>query len=114
MEEEIEEGSKAVQMPPLLLQPLIENAVTHGIAHLPEGGLVRLSSVGQNGRVALSVENSFDPEVTAASRGGLGLRNVRQRLEARYGKEASMRVSAENGKFRVELSFPADAEEVRR
>jgi two-component system, LytTR family, sensor histidine kinase AlgZ len=114
MEEEIEEGSKAVQMPPLLLQPLIENAVTHGIAHLPEGGLVRLSSAGQNGRVALSVENSFDPEVTAASRGGLGLRNVRQRLEARYGKEASMRVSAENGKFRVELSFPADAEEVRR
>jgi two-component system, LytTR family, sensor histidine kinase AlgZ len=113
MEEEIAEESKAVHMPPLLLQPLIENAVTHGIAHLPEGGVVRLSSVGQNGRVALSVENSFDAEATAGSRGGLGLRNVRERLEARYGKEASMRVSAENGKFLVELSFPADAEEVR-
>jgi sensor histidine kinase YesM len=44
---------------------------------------------------------------------GLGLKNVRDRLEARYGKEASMRVSAENGNFRVELSFPADTEEVK-
>jgi two-component system, LytTR family, sensor histidine kinase AlgZ len=113
MEEEIAEESKAVQMPALLLQPLIENAVTHGIAHLPEGGLVRLSSVAQSGRVSLSVENSFDPDATALGRGGLGLRNVRQRLEARYGNEATMRVSAGDGKFRVDLSFPADAEAVR-
>jgi two-component system, LytTR family, sensor histidine kinase AlgZ len=114
MEEEIAEESKAAQMPPLLLQPLIENAVTHGIANLPGGGLVRLASAGLNGRISVTVENSFDPEATPSSRGGLGLRNVRQRLEARYGKEASMRVSAENGKFCVELSFPAHAEEVKR
>jgi len=44
---------------------------------------------------------------------GLGLKNVRDRLEARYGKDASMRVSAEHEKFRVELSFPADADEVK-
>jgi LytS/YehU family sensor histidine kinase len=43
---------------------------------------------------------------------GLGLKNVRQRLEARYGNEASMHVTAENGKFRVELSFPSGVEEV--
>jgi LytS/YehU family sensor histidine kinase len=46
-------------------------------------------------------------------KGGLGLKNVRERLEARFGKEANMRVSAEAGKFRVELSFPADPDEVK-
>lgn len=113
LEEQIQEDSKRIEMPPLLLQPLLENAITHGIANLPEGGLVRLSSSGLNGRVSLAVENSFDPDSTPTRKGGLGLKNVRQRLEARYGKEASMRVSAEDDKFRVELSFPAHVAEVR-
>ena len=98
-------------MPPLLLQPLIENAVNHGIANLPDGGFVRLSGASRNGRLLLAVENSFDPESTPARKSGLGLNNVRQRLEARYGKEATMKVSADNEKFRVDLSFPAHREE---
>jgi len=113
LEEEIQEDSKSVEMPPLLLQPLLENAITHGIANLPEGGRVRLSGQGLDGRVSLAVENSFDPDATPTRKGGLGLRNVRQRLEAHYGKEASMRVSAEEGTFRVELNFPAHVAEVR-
>ena len=59
------------------------------------------------------IENTFDPESTPMRKSGLGLKNVRERLDARYGKEANMRVSAENGTFRVELSFPADTEEVQ-
>ncbi len=113
MEEDVQEDSKSLQVPPLLLQPLIENAVTHGIANLPDGGTVRLSARSHNGRVLLAVENTFDPESTSMRKGGLGLKNVRERLEARYGKEANMRSSADDGKFRVELSFPADAIEVK-
>jgi LytS/YehU family sensor histidine kinase len=113
MEEDIPEGTKLVQLPPLLLQPLVENAVTHGIANLPDGGIVRLSGQSRDAHVSLAVENTFDPESTPTRKSGLGLKNVRDRLEARYGKEASMRVSAENGNFRVELSFPADMEEVK-
>src|SRR5580658_2313418 len=108
MEEDVQEESKSIQVPPLLLQPLVENAVTHGIANLPEGGLVRLSGQNQNGRVVLTVENTFDPDSTPMHKGGLGLKNVRERLEARYGKDANMRVSTENGIFRVDLAFPAD------
>ena len=85
MEENIQDATKSVQLPPLLLQPLIENAITHGIAHLPEGGLVRLSGESHNGRISLAVENTFDPESTPISKNGLGLQNVRQRLAARYG-----------------------------
>jgi LytS/YehU family sensor histidine kinase len=112
MEEDLRELSSAVQLPPLLLQPLVENAITHGIANLPDGGTVRLSGRSDNGRVLLAIENTFDPESVPMRKSGLGLKNVRDRLEARYGKEANMRVSAENGNFRVDLSFPAAGEEV--
>jgi LytS/YehU family sensor histidine kinase len=113
MEEDIEQISKSLQLPPLLLQPLVENAITHGIANLPEGGTLRLSGQSHNGRVLLAIENTFDADSTPMRKGGLGLKNVRERLEARYGNEASMRVSAEDARFRVELSFPGDAEEVK-
>jgi LytS/YehU family sensor histidine kinase len=113
MEEDLRELSSAIQLPPLLLQPLVENAITHGIANLPEGGTVRLSGRSDNGRVLLAIENTFDPESVPMRKSGLGLKNVRDRLEARYGKEANMRVSAENGNFRVDLSFPAAGEKVK-
>jgi sensor histidine kinase YesM len=113
LEEDLQEVSKSIQLPPLLLQPLVENAVTHGIANLTDGGTVRLSGQSYNGRVLLAIENSFDPQSAPMRKGGLGLKNVRERLEARFGKEANMRVSAEAGRFRVELSFPVDPDEVK-
>ena len=113
IEEDIQPLSKSAHFPPLLLQPLVENAVTHGIANLPDGGLVRISGKSQDGRVSLAIENTFDPDSTPMRKSGLGLKNVRDRLEARYGKDANMRVSAENGIFQVDLSFPASPEEVK-
>jgi len=111
MHEEIQEESKACLLPPLLLQPLVENAVKHGIASLPEGGDVRLSVQRQNGRLAILVENSWDREAPPRRSGGLGLKNVQMRLEARYGKDASLRVNTEGELFQVSLSLPAESEE---
>jgi LytS/YehU family sensor histidine kinase len=111
MHEEIQEESKACLLPPLLLQPLVENAVKHGIASLPEGGDVRLAVQRQNGRLAILVENSWDPEAPPRRSGGLGLKNVQQRLEARYGKDANLRVNTEGERFQVTLSIPAESEE---
>jgi len=111
MHEEIQEESKACLLPPLLLQPLVENAVKHGIAGLPEGGDVRLAVQRQNGRLAILVENSWDPEAPPRRSGGLGLKNVQQRLEARYGKDANLRVNTEGERFQVTLSIPAESEE---
>lgn len=111
MEEGVAEESKPCLVPPLLLQPLIENAVTHGIAHLPDGGSIRLSAQSTNGRLSIVVENSFDAEAAPRRTRGMGLENVRRRLEARYGQEANVAVSAEGERFRVSLSFPAEGEE---
>jgi two-component system sensor histidine kinase AlgZ len=111
MQENIQEESRTCMLPPLLLQPLVENAVKHGIASLPEGGNVRLIAERQNGRLAILVENSWDPDAPPRRSGGLGLKNVQQRLEARYGKEASLRVNTEGELFQVSLSLPVETQE---
>jgi two-component system, LytTR family, sensor histidine kinase AlgZ len=113
MSEDIAEECKALLVPPLLLQPLVENAVTHGIANLPDGGSIRLVARTQDGRLSILVENTFDAESTPAHRNGMGLANVRRRLESRYAKDAQMRISASDGQFQVNLSFPAETNEVR-
>jgi two-component system, LytTR family, sensor histidine kinase AlgZ len=111
MTEEISDECKTMLIPPLLLQPLIENAVTHGIANLPDGGMVRLAADCQNGRLSILVENTFDAEATPGHRHGMGLENVRQRLEARYQKLANMRVTPNATHFQVNLSLPAESQE---
>jgi len=54
------------------------------------------------------VENSVDPDAPAPRKGGLGLANVRLRLEARYGKDATLRATADEELFRVAISLPAE------
>src|SRR5205814_1116377 len=114
VEEKIQEESKSLLVPPLVLQPLVENAVVHGIANLPEGGVIRLVSELQDGRLFLIIENTFDRESTINRRNGMGLVNVRKRLEGRYGTDASIRVDSQTDHFRVELSIPAETGDLRK
>jgi two-component system, LytTR family, sensor histidine kinase AlgZ len=108
IERSIDETATGCSVPPLILQPLVENAVTHGIAGILEGGVIRLEAVRRDGRLAIVIENPRDMDVPAPKRRGLGLDNVRQRLAAVFGKAATMDTSAEGGRFRVELDLPAD------
>jgi len=108
---EVEAQAQNCLLPPLLLQPLVENAIIHGIAHLPAGGRVRISAACNGGRLHLSIENSVDPDAPVSRKGGLGLANVRQRLETRYGKEATLRSTADEEFFRVTISLPAEMAE---
>jgi hypothetical protein len=112
-EEAIQEEARKCLLPPLLLQPLIENAVARGIANLPEGGTVRIEARCTNGRMFITIENSFDPDAPPRRGNGMGLRNVRERLEARYGKEASLRVTNDGEKFEATVTLPAETEVMR-
>jgi two-component system sensor histidine kinase AlgZ len=109
VDQNIQEESKHIPILPLLLQPLVENAVVHGIANLPEGGSILLASQAQDGVLSIVVENTFDPESTPSRRSGMGLTNVRRRLEGRYGERASMQVSTDANRFRVNLVIPAES-----
>lgn len=110
VEESVDEAARACQVPPLLLQPLVENAVRHGVAHLVEGGWIRLEARCTDGYLELAVENNFDPEAPAPRRNGLGLANVRKRLEVRYGNSARLDVRVLEDRYRVELRLPAERE----
>jgi LytS/YehU family sensor histidine kinase len=107
--EDVDAGCEACAIPALLLQPLVENAVKHGIAGLVEGGEIRLSVRQAEGNVAIRLENAFDPEAPAPTRSGIGLKHVRRRLEVRYGTAANLDAAAqEPGLFSVQLRFPCD------
>jgi sensor histidine kinase YesM len=97
----------ACLVPPLLLQPLVENAVTHGIAHLLERGTIRIAASRTPGRVSIVVENPCDPDRPRRTGAGVGVSNVRARLQALYGSEAVVKSSEQGGIWRMELSFPA-------
>ena len=106
VERSIEDGVGGCTVPALLLQPLVENAVTHGIAHLVDGGTVRLEARRAGGSLQVAVENRCDPERPKRPRTGVGLANVRKRLSAKYGSAASIRAGEADGRFRVELALP--------
>ena len=97
-------------MPPLFLQPLVENAVKHGIAGLVDGGTIRLEARCQNGRLHVKIGNQFDPESPAARRTGLGLQNVRSRLRALYENQARIDTVTTDQRFVVEVDLPCTAE----
>jgi sensor histidine kinase YesM len=96
-------------VPALLIQPLVENAVKHGIAMMAEGGEIAISGECDDQWLRFSISNPFDPEAPPSGRNGLGLRNVRERLEARYGGAARMEIRVEERMYRVALTLPARA-----
>jgi two-component system, LytTR family, sensor histidine kinase AlgZ len=109
VEELIATSCEDCLVPALLLQPLVENAVKHGIAGLVEGGAIRLAATRSGAGVSIEIENAFDPETEAVHRDGIGLSHVRRRLEMRYGDEAAFSARAENAVYRVSLRLPCES-----
>src|SRR5688500_5705222 len=105
---EVDEAASALEVPPLLLQPLVENALKHGIAHLLEGGTVAIQAKRRRETLYMVVENPCDPDRVDTPGTMLGLENVRRRLAACYGEKALMAVERRPERFRVELRIPAE------
>ena len=97
----------ACLLPPLLLQPIVENAVKHGIAHVLEGGTLSVSATCTPSQLTIVVENPADADRPSRAGTGMGLQNVRSRLRALFGREAAVRWAEEHGCWRVEVILPA-------
>ena len=97
------------QVPRFLLQPIVENAIRHGIARCPNGGEVAISASASEGRLRIDIENDH-AEVLRQSGdegNGLGLANTKTRLEKLYGEQGSVSVTtAQNNRFLVSIQFP--------
>ncbi len=99
----------AERVPPLLLQPLVENAVKHGVAALVDGGTIVIGARRGAGGLVLTVENPVDPAAAPRSGANLGLDNVRRRLDAFGARGARLRAEADEERFVVTLTLPAPA-----
>ncbi len=82
----------AAQVPSLILQPMVENAIRHGIAKRAHGGLIRIAAVRSNGMLTLSVYND-GPRLPAdwdENNSGIGISNARTRLQSLYGEACNL------------------------
>ena len=112
VERRIDDTASQCRIPPLVLQPLLENAVAHGIAGLIDGGTIRLAVERRDGRVWIAVENPRDPDAMPRTRGvGVGLDNVRRRLAIVFGGAARLDATAGPDGFRVAIDLPCAIDE---
>jgi len=107
VEETIGDGCRELPVPALVLQPLLENALKHGIAHLVSGGRIELGCRRTGGRLQVTVRNPVDSDRPPSGGAGIGLANVRGRLKLLYGDDALLTAREDENSFEVELVFPA-------
>ena len=94
-------------LPPLLLQPLVENAVHHGVERCGAGGEIRIRAQLKSGQLLLSVSNPLAAEPAEPHRGNrIALDNLRERLELFYDAEASLQVAAADGQYHTLIRLP--------
>ena len=97
-----------LQVPALLLQPLLENAIYHGIETLPDGGTIVVTGRRDTDGYAITIENPIAPAGDAVRGSGdrIGLDSVRERLQLAFPGRASVSATASDGMFRVSLRLP--------
>ncbi|WP_436515522.1 sensor histidine kinase [Ekhidna sp. To15] len=105
----IDEDVNNVAMPALLLQPIIENAIKHGIAKRPEGGVISVQASRANGaKVTIEITNDY-PNLNGSAKSegyGIGTANVAKRLQQMYGEEQTFQQRKEGSKYITQITFP--------
>ena len=94
-------------VPALLLQPLVENAVYHGIQQLAEGGTVSVAGRRRENHVVIEIRNPCPP-ARAAKRHGMALENTRARIEYHFGARGSLDIRAGADQFVCVVTLPCD------
>jgi hypothetical protein len=107
VERAVDAAALQVNVPPMLLQTLVDNAVKHGIATLPDGGLVRITACVDAVHLDLAVTNTG--AVRPGSPPGFGLRSAAERLRLLYHDRASLTLSSEGNATVATLRLPVDA-----
>jgi two-component system LytT family sensor kinase len=107
-EEIIEPNCLDFKIPVLLLQPLYENAVKHGVYESTESVRIVTRAKEIDGYIEITISNDYYPAPSLRKGTGTGLLNVTRRLELFYGNKASIKTSKENGIYTVSLYIPAD------
>ena len=110
IEENVEDKCLKLKIPNMILQPLYENAIKHGVYESTEAVCVRLRAECDADAMLISLSNNFDPDSIPAEGTGTGLENISRRLELYYGSKSWMKTTKENNIFTVSLFIPRQAD----
>jgi len=108
---EIDESTLDMQVPSMLLQPIVENSLRHGLGGRLAGGVVCIRSVRLEGRLLIEVADNgagmTEEALANATRSGIGLSNVQERLKVLYGTDYGMRITSRPGQgTQVQIELP--------
>ncbi|NOR73954.1 MAG: hypothetical protein GQ525_02220 [Draconibacterium sp.] len=103
---EIEEGCFKAKIPNMILQPLYENAIKYGVYEATETVDVFTHCKCNNAVLEITISNTFDPDVLSKKGEGIGLRNIRERLQVIYGNPHLLQTHSNANEFTVTLSIP--------
>jgi two-component system, LytTR family, sensor kinase len=92
----IDPESKSFNVPPLMLQTLVENGIKHGISKLTEGGILEIKTIIKGNKLHIMISNSGNISGSLENDNGFGIKNTKQRLQLLYGKEASLKIENKN------------------
>ena len=102
----LDERASQAKLPPLLLQPLVENAVKHGVEPSAEGAQIKISTQRRGSNVVIKVTNTV-PAGSSARGSGVALDNVRERLSLLHDVQGQFRSGLKDGVFQVRIELPA-------
>ena len=108
IDENIDENCFEIKMPVMLLQPLYENAVKHGVYESTESVKITTHAKIIDGHIKITISNNYDTAPLSKRGTGTGLLNVARRLELFYGKKASIETLKENGIYTVIVYIPTE------
>ena len=105
-EKEIGKGCEQGMIPNMILQPLFENAVKHGVYESTEPITIRMACMPDSRNLKISIRNNFDSQQVSRRGAGIGLRNVRNRLVLIYARDDLMQIHKSENEFEVTLQIP--------
>lgn len=106
--EEVEASCLETEIPGMLLQPLLENAIKHGVCESLEKVVISLQCFQKDGFLQISVSNNFEPGAAKRPGTGIGLQNIKSRLRLIYGRDGLMQVNRTENNFTVILYIPVE------
>ncbi|HEX7027047.1 MAG TPA: histidine kinase [Gammaproteobacteria bacterium] len=109
LEYTVDNAARPEMIIPLILFPLVENSIKHGIDSSLDGGFINVEILKRSNELIFDISNSFDPTGIKPQSSGLGQQSLQKRIAAHYGVAARMNIHKENGLYRVTLSLPAVA-----
>ena len=103
---ELDPAADRARLPPLLLQPLVENAVRHGVEPSRGGGAIRVRTRARLGQAEITIDNTLAAGALGVPGHGLALANVRERLRLLHDLDAQFEVQQDGERYRVRISVP--------